>query len=213
MSNIYINMRHILLCLCLLAGINAFAYDAKIDGICYNFSGSEAHVTSGLEYSGNVVIPSSVIYGGKTYSVIGIGEYAFDSCSGLTSIIIPESVTSIEPRAFYNCTGLKEIYCHAKETPEVYSSSFSGVDVAAVTLIVPEDAVEQYKVHDVWGLFLIESEDGIYSVPAEEDNKITDIYDLNGQRIPAPQNRKSTYVKGINIIRYSDVTTRKVLVK
>ena len=61
------------------------------------------------EYSGNVVIPRSVTYNGKTYSVTGIGYTAFEGCSGLTSITIPSSVTSIEGSAFSGCSGLTSI--------------------------------------------------------------------------------------------------------
>ncbi|MBR5240295.1 MAG: leucine-rich repeat protein, partial [Muribaculaceae bacterium] len=47
------------------------------------------------EYEGDIFIPSSVVYSGKTYSVTSIGRYAFYWCDGLTSITIPNSVTSI----------------------------------------------------------------------------------------------------------------------
>ena len=47
------------------------------------------------EYSGDVVIPESVIYGENTYSVTSISDEAFEFCSGLTSVTIPNSVTSI----------------------------------------------------------------------------------------------------------------------
>ena len=95
----------------------AFAYDAKINGIFYNFSGNEAQVTyryylsssNSSAYSGNIVIPSSVTYNGKTYNVTSIDIYAFINCSGLTSITIPNSVTSIGDGAFSNCRGLTSI--------------------------------------------------------------------------------------------------------
>ena len=45
----------------------------------------------------------------KSYSVIGIGERAFLNCTGLISVIIPNSVTSIGERAFYGCIGLTSV--------------------------------------------------------------------------------------------------------
>ena len=38
-----------------------------------------------------------------------IGSSAFDSCTGLTSVTIPDSVTSIGEGAFYNCRGLTSV--------------------------------------------------------------------------------------------------------
>lgn len=105
------------MCLCLFAGSNAFAYDAEINGIYYDFSGDEATVTYQSQkdwdyvsdYSGAVVIPASVTYSGKTYSVTSIGSFAFRHCSGLTSVTIPGSVTSIGSYAFQHCSGLTSI--------------------------------------------------------------------------------------------------------
>lgn len=90
------------------------AYDAKIDGIYYNFSGNEATVTFRdawyNSYKGNLVIPTSVSYNGKTYSVTSIGELAISNCTSLNSITIPESVTTIEKNAFYWCPSLTSIH-------------------------------------------------------------------------------------------------------
>ena len=54
------------------------------------------------KYTGAIVIPASVDYNGNTYSVTSIGEDAFWRTS-ITSITIPEGVTSIGKYAFYGC--------------------------------------------------------------------------------------------------------------
>ena len=79
-----------------------------IDGLKYGIKDSIAKVAR-YSVEGNIVIPSSIMYGGVTYSVTGIGNYAFEDCTGLTNIVIPDSVTSIGRYAFYNCTGLTSI--------------------------------------------------------------------------------------------------------
>ena len=50
--------------------------------------------------TGSLTIPSTVSYGGTTYSVTSIGSYAFYCCSGLTIVTIPNSVSSIGSGAF-----------------------------------------------------------------------------------------------------------------
>ena len=94
-----------------MMGVEAFAYHAKVDGIYYNFSGTQATVTylyqintsNSQAYTGDVVIPSSVTYNGTTYSVTSIESSAFYLCSSLTSVTIPNSVTSIGSSAFKDC--------------------------------------------------------------------------------------------------------------
>ena len=57
---------------------------------------------------GDLVIPSSVEYEGSTYTITSIGDRAFQFCSALTSVTIPDSVTGIGWDVFDGCSGLKE---------------------------------------------------------------------------------------------------------
>ena len=57
---------------------------------------------------GNLVIPTEVENEGVNYRVTKISERAFCGCRGLTSVTIPESVTSIANYTFYGC-GLTSI--------------------------------------------------------------------------------------------------------
>ncbi len=60
-------------------------------------------------YNGPVVIPSTTVIDGVTYTVTSIKYDAFRGCTGLTLVAIPESVTSIGGYAFQDCTGLTSI--------------------------------------------------------------------------------------------------------
>lgn len=97
-------MKKLFLFILLFVPLLAQAYDAKINGIYYNFNGDEATVTGPINgYSGSVTIPSSVTYNGKIYSVTSIGEDSFSYCGSLTSVTIPHSITTIGAGAFYSC--------------------------------------------------------------------------------------------------------------
>ena len=86
---------------------SASAYDVEVDGIYYNLisKGNVAEVTKrkNYYYSGDITIPSSIKVNEVEYSVTIIGDKAFADCSGLTSITIPNSVTSIKGAAFSHC--------------------------------------------------------------------------------------------------------------
>lgn len=116
------------------------AYDFQVDGIYYNFNGAEVTVTNG-SYSGDVVIPESVTYEGKTYSVTSIGDDAFSYCSGLTSITLPESVTSIGDDAFWECNGLTTVTWNARACS--IDRYLFGVDNNMITTFTFGDQVEQ----------------------------------------------------------------------
>ena len=113
-----------LLIICLIhamSGIYAHDFQALNNDnvpIFYNFSEDGTSVTvtychyyfpSSVSYSGNVVIPESVVYNSRSFPVTAIGEGAFYGCAGLTGVTIPQSVTVIENESFTLCEELKEV--------------------------------------------------------------------------------------------------------
>ena len=97
----------------LVATTALWAYAFKVDGIYYNILAdktNEVEVSQcPTDYSGSVTIPETVTHYGITYSVTSIGYGVFGSCSGLTSVTIPNSVTSIGDWAFRYCSGLTSV--------------------------------------------------------------------------------------------------------
>ena len=71
----------------------------------YTISNGVATVTGASPANGNLAIPSLL----GSSPVVNIGNYAFEGCSGLTSVTIPASVTSIGDYAFEDCTGLTSV--------------------------------------------------------------------------------------------------------
>ena len=129
--------RLLTLSLCLMIVMLSFAHDFEVGGIYYKITTSTEPYTVAVtyrgtsyssysdEYTGSVTIPETVDYSGKTYSVTSIGEWAFDGCSGLTSVTIPNSVTSIGQEAFKDCSSLTSITIPNSVT-SIGTYAFSG---------------------------------------------------------------------------------------
>ena len=141
-------------------------------------------------------------------SVTSIDWYAFDGCSGLTSLTIPSGVTSIGKWAFYGCSGLTSIYVYPENLPELGTDIFTGCDAKNCTVYVPKGTYDAYKSSE-FGYFekIVEFDAaGIDKVTTSANAKEVSRYSANGQRLSAP-------AKGLNIVKYSDGSVKKVVVQ
>ncbi len=110
------------------------------------------------EYSGDVVIPTSVVNSNVTYAVTAIKAGAFRICSSLKSITIPNSITSIGENAFWGCDGLKAVYNYATTPQSITQEVFFGglpprTDSETCVLYVPCGCRAAYKAATGWKNF------------------------------------------------------------
>ena len=140
--------------------------------------------------------------------VTSIGIGAFDGCSSLTSLTIPSSVRSIGASAFVSCYGLNSIYVYPEKIPKLGGYVFDGCDAKNCTVYVPIGTYDDYRSSEFGYFENIKEFDatGINKVTASTDAKELSRYSANGQRLSAP-------AKGLNIVKYSDGSVKKVVVQ
>lgn len=89
------------------------AWTETIDGISYQVVSPTSHLaavtSTSPKYSGDIVIPSTITSRDVKCKVAIIGGYAFDGCSELTSVQLPDSLLAIVNNAFRKCTRLKRV--------------------------------------------------------------------------------------------------------
>ena len=137
-----------------------------------------------------------------------IGESTFSDCSGLTSLTLPDGITSIGSRAFSYCSGLTSIYVYAKKVPRIGRYAFEGCASRKCTLYVPKGTYDNYRLSEL-GYFenIVEFDaTGIDKTTTSTDVEEVSRYSLNGQRLVGP-------TKGLNIVKYSDGSVKKVAVE
>ena len=135
----------------LLLSTGIFADKVEVDGIYYelNTTNHTATVTKGG--SGDIVIPESITYKNRPFNVTSIGWYAFQS-PGLTSVTIPNSVTSISPQAFSGCTGLTSVIIGNSVT-SIGNSAFSDCSgLTSITIPNSVTSIGMYAFYNCTGL-------------------------------------------------------------
>ena len=117
--------------------IGDYAFKTK-DGVHYltGYIGDDTELT----------LPND--YQGENYQ---IGEHAFDNYSSLTSISIPEGVTSIGASAFYNCSSLTDINIPEGVT-SIGASAFSYCSLTSITIPEKLTSIQRYTFSNCSGL-------------------------------------------------------------
>ena len=107
-------------------------------------------------------------YKGENYV---IGGSAFYGCSSLTSIEIPNSVTSIGGSAFMDCDSLASIRLLGETPPTVGSNNFTNKQYMNMIVYVPKGTLATYQAADTWKDFWDIREEGTTETPEEEVKK------------------------------------------
>lgn len=132
-----------------ITNISLSAYDFEANGIYFNVKSLDdmsCVVTCGESnggYSGELTIPSSVVYKNRDFSVVGIEKSAFKNCVKLCKVDIPETVSSVGDEAFYGCSSLEKLNL-PKTLADWGESAFYGcenlqsVDIPTGVWILPQ---------------------------------------------------------------------------
>ena len=173
-----------------LLSAKVYAYDFTVDGIYYtvtSFEDMTCIVVEGDEpYKGDIVIPSTITFNGRTLTVIGVSSsfqynseltsiklpdnlttiesYAFRGCSNLTSIELPDNLTTIESYAFRGCSSLTSIDLPDGLTT-IESYTFSGCsNLTSIKLPDGLTTIESYAFDDCSNLTSIKLPDGLTTI-------------------------------------------------
>lgn len=139
-----------------------------------------------------------------------LGNWTFAWCKSLTTVIIPTSIAAIGRGTFSGCTELTSIYMYSTEFLTIGfigEDAFKGCNANNCTVYVPKGTLDAYS-KSKFNYFKNIVEFEATSINKTTSNGVKEIsrYNSNGQQL-------TTHIKGINIIKYSDGSIRKVIVK
>ena len=126
----------------------------------------------------------------------------------MINVVIPSTITKLGKYVFQRSKDLTSVYV-SWSTPISAGTAFSAADVSKCTLYVPQGTEQDYWLADVWGDFgKIVGYDvtGINKVTTSTNAKEVSRYSVNGQRLSVP-------TKGLNIVKNSDGSVKKVAVQ
>lgn len=107
----------------------------------------------------------------------------------------------------WKCNSLKSIYALNPQGIGIKGKPFEEYTQSQCTLYIPKGSMDNYKRGEEWNAFthIVEfSPTGIGGVHAAAERREVERYDTSGRRLTSP-------TKGLNIVRFNDGTTRKVM--
>ena len=155
MKNLFIILSALFFFLPLRAEINIVFDDSNMTAEVRSYSGA-----NDIE---DLIIPETVTFNGKTYSVTSIGSKAFYDCTGLKSIIIPKTIKRIGDYAFGGCKNLEKVeisdltaWCKIdfqgyEANPTFYSNSLFLNGEEIIDLKIP-DSINNIRSYSFTGL-------------------------------------------------------------
>ncbi len=172
----------------------------------YDFQNNEAVITGCRRVTGDIVIPDII----EGYSVTSIGNYAFASSIGLTSITIPSSITSIGEGAFDACTGLTSVTI-SDSVMSIGDNAFRGC-CGLTSITIPDSVISigNYAFYDCTGISNITIPGSVTEIGSNAFSGITNV-SYNGTASGSPWGAKyhNGYFDGYLV--YSD-SSKTVLV-
>lgn len=153
-----------------------------------------------------IEIPASV----ETIDAEAFSGGFWEKEMALEEIIIGGKVSTIGDNAFKNCKNLKRICVKNQIPASLPENAFEAMTYLNATLYVPTDTKETYSNTKYWSNFQnVEEGEIILGIAAplqDKDADISGVYLPNGQK-------RDGICRGLNIIRMSNGTTRKVVVR
>ena len=155
------------------------AYDFEVDGLRYSIT-SLTDLTCCLEsvensISGELVIPEKVKYLTKELTVT---SFNLRGGANITSVVIPESITSIGNFAFENCTNLQSIVLHDGIT-RIGEYAFEGCkELSAISIPPSVTYIGKGAFDYCYELKKVILEDGAKEIRIRESSKVERVYDF-----------------------------------
>lgn len=134
-------------------------------------------------------------------------EAFYKSFQDIEVLELPASLKTVGDYAFADCSA-KVIYAYMSEPFPLKDADFYSRPRSECKLYVPKGCAKKYRQAEIWKEFDIEEMDGTGIEGVTNDSTVTEEarYDANGNMLTAP-------AKGLNIVRYSDGTVKKVMVE